>query len=193
MTLSEMLYGVLFQPVATLKFISNTKPLKKGLFIFAAVMALNMMINRGINLSQPGQEILPVLGPMWWVFGCTGIVISLLLLFIMAGTLSLLGEFIYHKANGSGLFVGLLFASLPGVLGPPLQYASILIGAQYLGTILAFLALVWVIILEVIAVREALQLTTGEAVFLLILPVIAILLVGAGMVFIAASLANFNL
>ena len=193
MTLSEMLYGVLFQPVTTLRLISKTKPLGRGLLVFIAVMSLNMIINRGINIGQPGQELLPVSGPMWWVFGCIGIIVSVLLLFMMAGTLSLLGEFIYHQGNGSGLFVGFLFASLPGVLGPPLQYASVLIGVQYLGTILALLALLWVLILEVIAVREALQITTGEAAFLLILPVIAILLIGAGVVFIAVSLATFSL
>lgn len=192
MTLTELLYGILFQPVPVLQYLSKEKPLGKGLFIFITVMIFNLIINRGINLLEPGQEMFTIPDNLFCLYGITGIFFSIFMLFIIAGLLSLLSEFIYHRGNGSGLFVSFCFAGVPGVLGPPLQYASLLLGVEYLGVILAVLILIWVIILNVLSIREALELTTGEAVFLFILPLVFMLLIGAGIAFTVISMVPFH-
>lgn len=187
MTLTEIMYGIFFQPVYALRYLAKEKPLLKGLMVFFCVVLLNMIINRGLGIIESEQLVSALNLDILWFWGLLGAVFSVVPLFVMAGLSSLLSEVIYKKSNASGLLVCLSFASVPGALGPPLQYAAILLGLSGLGTLFSLLALVWVLVLQVLSLREALVLQTGQAIFIFLLPFLAMFLIGMVVFFILLS------
>ncbi|MDD3022895.1 MAG: Yip1 family protein [Syntrophomonadaceae bacterium] len=175
MTLTGIIYGLLFQPSSTFQYLSREKPLKQGLLIFLSIALFNVLISQGIeNISI--KDSLTNLSPGFvWAAGGIGVIASMVMLFFMAGFLSLISEIIYGHANGKGLLVCLSFAFLPSVLGAPLQYAALLTEMKAAATALPLLAMIWVMILQVIALREALSLRNSQAILLFLLPLLILL------------------
>lgn len=191
MNLTEIIYGVLFSPAATLKVLSKSKPWLAGVIIFLVVLSFNMMVNRGIAFIDPLEQALPIPAGFTWIGAVIGVVISVIMLFVMAGIYSLLGEIIYQNANASGLLTSLSFSSIPGILGPPLQYIAILLGLAPLSNLISFVIAMWLIVLQIIAIRESLELTTSQALVLFIIPIITIVILIGGIVVGVISLLPF--
>ncbi len=141
-----------------------------------------MIINRGMTLAEPVQEILPIPAAWTSVGAVIGIVFSLIMIFVMAGIFSLLAELFFSNAspNAKGLLTCLSLASLPGLIGAPLQYTATVIGLSSLAAFIAFIVAIWLIVLQVIALRESLELTTSQAVVLFIIPLITIFVLIVG-------------
>lgn len=173
MTLGEILYGVLFEPVDTFRYLGQEKPLARGLLIFILVYGLNFVVNQGIEAVSPQGGLWK--GELLWVYGILGGAIILFGLFLSAGILSLLGELCYGNGNGKGIMASIAFATFPGALGPPLHYLTILLNISWLGVLFSLLTTVWVMALQVVAVRESLRLNTGQAAFIYLLPGILLL------------------
>lgn len=175
MTLTEKIYGILFQPVMTLQQLAEDKPVGEGLLVFLVVVLFNVITGRGIysytasnlGINLPDQGLL--------ILGGVGVIYSLITLLLMAGLYSLLGEIFYRRSNARGILAGLSYAAVPGVLASPLQYAAILAGLTSLGTALSLVVSLWVLVLQAITLREALSLGTSQAILLLALPVVIIL------------------
>jgi len=125
-----------------------------------------------------------------WAFNLLGAALSVVLLLSISGLLSLISEIVYGKFNAGGVLVTLCYASIPGILGPPLHYASSLAGVQWLGAVLAGLSMIWVLVLQVIGVRESLRVTTGQAILIMLLPVIVLVLLITGLIVGAALTMN---
>lgn len=174
MTLTEMLYGILFQPVSTLQYLSREKPLSRAMLVFVSVLLFNALINQAISLANIEELPFSLPANLLWIFGLMGVIFSVLLLFLMAGFFSLLSEVFFGRANASGLLVCLGFASVPGLLGPPLQYAAILIKLPAGVMLFPLISIAWVIILQVMALRESLELDTGKAILLYIFPLLLV-------------------
>ena len=106
MTLTEMVYGILFQPVSTLQYLSREKPLSRAMLVFVSVLLFNTLVNQAISMAN--IEELPFSLPvnLLWLFGLMGIIFSILLLFLTAGFFSLLSEVFFGRANAriAGLF-----------------------------------------------------------------------------------------
>jgi hypothetical protein len=86
-----------------------------------------------------------------------------------------------HLFGGRGTFTGLLsataFTSVPSILLSPISAWLNLAGGPFM-VLNGFIGLsfaVWAVILQVIAVRESLGLTTGRAVLAVLLPLVAFL------------------
>lgn len=168
MTLVEILYGILFQPVDTFRYLGQEKPLARGLLLFILVYGLNLVVNQGIEIISLENGSMP--GRLLWVYGLLGGAILLFGLFLAAGILSLLSEICYGRSNGKGIMTTLAFTVFPGALGPPLHYLAILLKVSWLGMGFSLIAALWVMILQVISVRESFHLNTGQAVFIYFLP-----------------------
>jgi len=191
-TPTEIIYGIFFQPVSTLRYLKKGKPLLGGLLLFFCVILLNMIINRGLGILESQKMALAINADLFWIWVLLGPIFSLIILFIMAGLSSLLSEVVYGKANAVGLLVCLSFASVPGVLGPPLQYAAVLLGLSGLASFVALGVFVWVMVLQVLSLREALALQTGQAIFIYLLPLITMSLIFMAVFFILFSILPFS-
>ena len=124
-----------------------------------------MIVNRGIYVLEKVEEVLPIPSGFLWLGAFIGVIFPLIMLFILAGLYSLLGELIYKSGNATGLLAGLSFASLPGIFGPPLQYVALSLGLNSLSNLISFAITIWLLVLQVIAIREALRLSTNQATF----------------------------
>ncbi len=165
---SEVLYGVLFEPRATLRSLSIERPVIPAIVTFLAVTIFNLTVYRGIILKQ--NYAINDLEQFLWLYQIMGAVFSFFMLFVMAGLFSLLSELIFNKPNASGLLVCLGFSSLPGILGPALYYSAQIIDIQWLGVLCSLVIGVWMLVLQVLSLAEALELSTGQAVALFVLP-----------------------
>lgn len=190
MSITESIYGVLFEPVATLRTLADDKPYGRALLIFIAVTLLSIIFEQAINIYNNTAVMEMIPANAVWMLNLLGSILSVLLLLVISGLLSLISEIIYGKFNAGGILVALCYASIPGILGPPVHYASSLAGLEWLGSILALLAMVWVLILQVIGVRESLRVTTGQAILIMVLPGLFTLLIVTGLVVIVISGMN---
>lgn len=188
MTFTEVIYGILFQPAPTLQYLSREKPLKQGLILYAIIALFNVLISQGIEALQFKDSLANLPPDFIWLAGGLGVIASIIMLFLIAGLLSLISEIIFGQANAKGLLVCLSFAYLPSVLSAPLQYAALLIGIKTAAIALPLLTLLWVLVLQVIALREALNLRNSQAVLLFILPVLILLALIIATVIIAAGI-----
>lgn len=187
MSLIDIIYGIFFEPVPTLQYLAREKPLLPGLLVYLVVFVFNLIINRGLTtLDSEIASFIPNANLMWVIAGL-GVILSFFMLAITAGLFSLLSEIFYQRGNASGLLVCLSFAVIPGVLGPPLQYGATLLGISWLGVICSLLAVIWVLVLQVLSLREALELQTGQAILLFILPGLFIVFLCLGFIFVLAS------
>lgn len=188
MTFTEVIYGILFQPSSTLQYLSREKPLKLGLMVYVTIALFNVLISQGIEAFQFKDGLANLPPNFIWLASGIGVIASIIMLFLMAGFLSLISEIIFGQANAKGLLVCLSFAYLPSVLGAPLQYAALLIGMKVAATALPLLTLFWVLVLQVIALREALNLRNSQAVLLFIFPLLILFALIIATVIIAAGL-----
>lgn len=187
MSLIDIIYGIFFDPVPTLQYLAREKPLLPGLLVYLVVFIFNIVINQGrTTLDSEIAGFIPD-GNFIWAFAALGVILSFFILALTAGLLSLLSEIFYQRGNASGLLVCLSFAVIPGVLGPPLQYGATLLGVSWLGVILSLLAIIWVIVLQVLSLREALEIQTGQAILLFILPGLFIIFLSLGFILIIAK------
>lgn len=168
MVWSDVIYGVFFEPRATLRSLSEEKPLAQAVITFLVVAVFNLIIYRGIVFQN--NYVVEVFREFLWLWQVLAAIFSFFMLFVMAGLFSLLSELFYKTTNASGLLVCLGFASLPGLLGPALYYGATLMDRQWLGVLFSMLAGIWTLILQVISLREALEISTGRAVVLFLLP-----------------------
>ncbi len=188
MTFTEVIYGILFQPAATLSYLGREKPLKQGLILYLFIALFNVLISQGMESIAINETFAKLSSDFIWMAGSLGIAASIIMLFFMAGFLSLISEIIYGQANAKGLLVCLSFAYLPGVLGAPLQYAAMLIGIKAAASVLPVLVLLWVLVLQVIALREALALRTSQAVLLFIFPILILLMLVIASILVMANI-----
>lgn len=186
MTFTETIYGVLFEPVTTMHNLADHKPYGTALLVFIGVLLWSVVFEQALNLQADSQvqEMIPA--NAYWMFSLFGVALSLLLLMVGSGLLSLISELIYGKFNAGGILVVLCYASIPGILGSPLHYASSLAGLPWLGAILAGLAMLWVLVLQVIGVRESLRVTTGQTILIMLLPLLVSVLLISGLAILAA-------
>jgi hypothetical protein len=168
LTVIEILYGIVFQPVPTFRYLGSSKPLFLALTAFSVSALSNMIINLGINQNTGIAASLPeaYIG----IYLLLGLIISLAVLAAAAAVYNLLGEIMFQQANGRGMLCCLALAFVPGILAPPLQYAFSILNWGFWNAGISLLAFVWVIVLQIIGIREALVIQGGQALLLFLLP-----------------------
>lgn len=170
MTFTEIIYGVIFKPVSTLKYISVAKPLGPGILVFSIIAAFNLLIKLGIDRSN---GVYTVSAAYLQLYLLIGLIISIAAMMAAAAIYSFLSDLIYHKNNVKGIISSLSFAFVPAALGPPLEYAVILI--KGLDINIALITFIWVIVLQIVAIRESFLVETGQAVLMFLLPLIILI------------------
>jgi len=95
-----------------------------------------------------------------------GMLISVLLLLIYVGVLHLFGRLFGGSGGYWNLFSAYTFASFPGIIGVPITVLGGLLGVvgSILSGLVGFAISIWVIVLQVIALRESHGLSTGMAI-----------------------------
>jgi len=166
---------MVFEPAATLRKIGEEKPVFLALLVYLIISLINLPLSRGILLLQNTSP--SVYKPHWfWIFGGIGLFFCFLGLFFIAGLYSLLSEIIYKKGNAAGILAGFCFASFPGILGLACQYGAMLLDLERVGFLCSFLAVLWMMVLQVLALREALDIRSSQAVLLFVAPVLLLLI-----------------
>ena len=182
MSFTETIYGILFEPTVTLRTLADKKPYGRALLIFLTVTLLSILFEQALNVHTDHELLAMVPANAFWMINLFGVVLSIFLLMVISGLLSLISEIIYGKFNAGGILVALCYASIPGILGPPLRYASSLAGIQWLGVVLAGLSMIWVLVLQVIGVRESLRVTPGQAILIMLLPLVVLVILLTGLI-----------
>lgn len=186
MKMADTIYGVFFQPAATLRQISEDKPLAKGLMLYILVSLLGVLFNQGVESSRD-HSILA--GGAGWAVGALSVFFALINLFLMSGVMSLLSDIIYKKSNPSGVMACFSFSALPGVLGSAVCYSFFLLGIEWAGAACLFAVSLWIVVLWVLSLRESLDLDTGQSVLLLLVPPLAVFFLTAVLLLTGLSLA----
>jgi len=182
-TITELLYGVIANPVETLRYVAKHKLVAVGILIYVAVAWI------GAFASIPGTlnsfEQIPDLSgiPM---FNPHSIVIftvvatpffSLLGMFISAGILHLIASLLKGKGEFPGLISAVGFASFPMIISTPLSLLDYMLGVSIsLYGIISLPFTLWTIVLTIIGIRENYNFSTARAVWTFFIPLIALFL-----------------
>lgn len=176
MSLTEVIYGILFQPVNTFRYLKEAKPLGLSLVIFALVMVLGLIIGQGEASLNAEMTDLGLPASITWMINIIAAVFAFVMLFVMAGFYGLIAEIVYDKNNAKGLLVCMALSFLPALLGSAFSYVFVLASIKWLGTLFSLAAGIWVIVLQVLALREALELTTSGAIIVYLIPLLLMIL-----------------
>jgi len=190
MRLWDIIYGILFQPVATLRYAAEQKPVLTsflvGLVVSIFTGVMNLIVARNYMALTPPATLPPELAatfPQWasslFVFGgLMGIIFYLVFWFVSTAIFNLLAAFFGGRENGKGLFAAIGLTLIPSAILPPLQVLVYALGAPgAIYTVLSVAVVVWVLILEIISIREANKLSTGLAVVIFFLPLVVVIAV----------------
>jgi hypothetical protein len=181
----DNVYGTLFKPGETLRNITQRQLVGQSLIILIlsgllpalartgqTVSDLNMLMPHGAMRTMP-HEVYSALGRMAPFFGFIAVIFSVvfrpLKQFLYAALFHLISGFAGGNGTARGLFAGLGFASLPAVFAAPVNVTTRLSGINFT-TPFNFLLFIWVVFLEVLAIRENNDFTTSKAVLVLVLP-----------------------
>ncbi len=154
----DLVAGALADPVPTLRQAAEEARLPLPLAIAAAALAVaGLAAMRG-----------PI-GLLWMGFGLAG-------LFFLAAVLQLTADLLGGRGTGRGLLAALALAQTPALLTAPVAALGLVPSPSWLGAALRAALGLWTVVLEVLAVREAHRLSTGRALAVMLLPVVALLL-----------------
>ncbi|MGM0651314.1 MAG: Yip1 family protein [Bacillota bacterium] len=162
----EWLYGVIVSPAGTLNDIAREKPVWWGLLIYLGISVLGSLA----ALFDP--EVVATYEEITHQFAFSipiiplaigGILFSILLLLFYVGALHLFGRLFGGSGGYWNLFSTYTFASFPGIIGVPVTALGGVLGGigSALNSMVALGISIWVIVLQVIALRESHNLSTG--------------------------------
>lgn len=173
----ELIYGTFFEPSATFKYINREKPLAVGFYTVIAVYVFGFLFDFGmLRNSLPQIKNLAALhlntsGGFYWFYGLIGLPVCLLAWFVMSSIYSMLGNMICGRYNPQGILGALAFAMLPGLLSPPLEMIGRSFGWNAFQMLVWVGVPVWIAVLQVIGLREALEVDSGQALAVWVMPI----------------------
>ncbi len=192
LTVYDLLYGVLFEPVKTFRIVAQKTPLKLTLLL---VLTLNLLLAimdmyaldytlfaPMFNHPHMAGEMLRVLEAVGPMAAVGGFITGVLWWFFYAGFLHLLAEFYGGRGSAVSTFTVYGLAGLPAVILIPMQLLEIIfsrsatVGGIVLITTIA--VKIWGIVLLAIGLREVHRFSTGKAVAVIVTPWGVALLLG---------------
>lgn len=181
--LLENIFGTLFSPASTFRRMLEERTTVTIAAIIVLIAGICsgagsiLMQNAVMSLFAefPGFEVVP-LSP------AASIILSVVIGFIgwvvIAGVLHVVAKILGGKGVFTEMLVLMGFAALPNVFQAPIGLVVILYG----GLTGAFIALglsgiltIWILILDVLAIREAHKFSTGRAIATLVLPFVVLI------------------
>lgn len=186
----EIIYGVFAQPRDTFRYLAYARPIKEAVGFLLIIILFNFVTSlpdyraAAIGADLP-IDISAFIVPLFLI----GLVVAFIAWFLNAATVNLVSQLVGGKGNGLGLLCGFSFAMAPvlitGILGSVMQ----LLPFRSLFTVpISMTGVVWVFILDIIALGEIEQLAAKKSIlvyFAVPLSIMVSVLVVAGMAFAA--------
>ncbi len=167
--LLEWLYGVLASPVQTLNEIAREKPAGLAFVVYLGVallvMGSNIFGDQGFAFLEETMAELGILIPVS-VFISGAIVFAVASIFIITALLHLLARLFGGSGGYWNLFSAYAFADFPMIISAPITLIAAYLGAvgAIFGGLITFGLSIWVIVLQVIALRESHGLSTAASI-----------------------------
>lgn len=184
----EIVYGVLFEPVRTMKKVAENPPLTAALLsvtivsLLGAVMGLlafskylSQGYDAGIDQLFPGAQVLAPVGLF------IGLILSYIKWFCYSAIINLIAELLGGRGSARGVFAAFGLAGLPLILIIPFQFLAYWYGTGVFA-VTVLLMLVWLVlgiwsgIIFVIGIREVHAFSTGRSVLVLLIPCLSFIL-----------------
>ena len=185
LNLVDILYGTVAAPSETFSKLGKNPPVLKSVFIVIAIyvfmwlLSLSDLRNTGLEIMNdfgqvPGQLLL---GNVLAVAAIFGVIFAVLIWFIVSGSLSLWASLLGGQDNAKGLLVCYGFAMIPSVFSGILQTLTNLAGLHVsMNWLVGILVFIWIIYLQMVAVRETQGLSTGLSLFVALTPILGSIL-----------------
>jgi hypothetical protein len=167
--LVNWLHGVLTSPVKTLNEIAREKPANAAFLIYLGVSMLSVIsslynpqsmqafedLMREANINIPFSVII-----------AASLLIAIVSIFVITGVLQLLARLFKGSGGYWNLFSAYAFANFPLIIGVPITFAGGYLGTvgDILAGVISLALSIWVLVLQVIAVRESHSLSTGASI-----------------------------
>jgi hypothetical protein len=167
--------GVLRRPAATFRSIAHDEPVGQAFAVVVIVTVLLTVVQGFGILADPGATVQTALVTL--VTGMViGVPMGVVFFLLWVGAVLLGAKLFGGTATFPATLAGLGFAYAPLALGGIVAGAALPSGAAAAAiVVLAFLAAtLWSFVLDVIAIREIHQMSTGRAVGAVVLPVVAL-------------------
>jgi hypothetical protein len=202
----ERVVGVMSQPVVTLRELTERPRVPWALIVTAVIALISSLagIGRADRGSQfgglggtgsefgPSPELRRIL-----VVGSVVLspVLATIFLVVWAGILQGISRLLGGTGAYAGTLSGLGFAGVPYVLGIPAQVLPLVFGTvgAALSGLVQFGLLIWVLVLDVIVVRENHDFSTGRAVAAVLLPIAVVILLLVVLIVVIAVLVASNI
>ncbi|WP_170291899.1 Yip1 family protein [Heliobacterium mobile] len=195
-SVTDYLYQVLVNPSLAFSAAAERKPLGLALSVVLGTSVINLIVNMSLAdrtaLFHPPGVANDVFGNIVAGMSLFAVLIGIIMWFVMAGFFNLVGELLGGRGNAKGLLTALGLAYWPSILLAPVNLAG-----QYLpgGKVIQSLGLLgvtlWGFVLQVLAIRESLGLSTGRSLLVIFFPLIVIILFIALMAGVMISLIPF--
>ncbi|PIU26011.1 MAG: hypothetical protein COW32_02845 [Candidatus Aquicultor secundus] len=198
----DLLYGVITKPSETFRYLAETKPVLLAFLVYIAIAWVGAIVGipgsinaaRSLNEASRSHALNP--GLIATVTIIVVPILSAISLTIIAGIYHIIALILKGKGDYVGLISALGFASFPSVFAAPFALLSLVAGLA--GNVIAGIASlgfgVWVLILDIFAVRENYKFSWGRAIWTVLIPVILgiILIVLIIIAVLAATISAVN-
>jgi len=174
----DVIYGIFARPDETLKALAERPRPWLGLLSYALVTLVSGS-QSVLQMRQAGVAATRGLGGIILMTTIAGLVAW----FVAIGIMNLAAEVLGHKGSGLGLITVLGVAVIPAALIVPLRVGSRLMGLGFLSGLGGLAIGIWIIVLQVKAIKHNYQVSTGKAFAIFVAPFALILAVVIGFVF----------
>ena len=185
----EKLYDVLFHPVAAMRKIAAEAKIGQA----AAAFFLSVLIPAWAMYFGLKSAAITAWGNIFILLEVVG---SLLIWWFSAAFFHLIAELLGGQGKAKGLLSCMGFGYIPRIFIVPFWVMASLMpeGARtiFLGLSMLLVS-VWTLVLQVIAIREAHQLTNAKSIIVLLSPVLLLLSFIAGLCILLASVVKLPL
>lgn len=174
MNILDRLLGVITNPVPTLHEVSREKPIGWSFTVLIGTTIITLWVT-SLNPIEAG--------PVFWQtrtsFILFGLVAYIFAHLLVAGLLNLLAHSFQGAGSYWGVFSALAFSHFPSVFIPTGYLLGVVIGqaGKALSGFVSFGIFVWVTVLNVVALRESQEFSTGKAILTWILACIILVLI----------------
>jgi hypothetical protein len=201
----EALVGVITRPAATMARIAAARPWQIALALTVAIALISGLVNltnpapaglgadpNALGADVPSGMVAALNFIRSPLFALVAAVLSPVLLLFLTGIYFLLGRLFGGTGSFSALFSTLAFASVPNLLFAPLSallnLGGLSLGINLLRILLNFAFSIWVLVLQVLGVRESLHLSTGRAIGTVLVPIALLFLILCALVLVFFAL-----
>jgi hypothetical protein len=181
----EYLVGVINEPVRTLREVAEKRLWREGLLLIVVITLIGGAVSVvSLKMSPPAASNItadPTLAHFFSTFYSPSVFLPFMLLSsILSWFVS--GAIYYgfsrlFKGQGTlpGMLASLGFAETPALVSAPLTALALLLGPAwaFVSYVPGFVAWIWILVLDVLAIRESQSLETGQAIGVLLITVAA--------------------